>query len=234
MDNLFSFPHGGAARVIDVSAVRTHNTLADIEEVVGHAKKHRFINVHVLPAWMDELSKMLKSVDGVYAGAPVGFPSGGHKQAVKLLEAEQLIVDGVEEMDIVMNVGRFINGDYSYVQNELASIVGLAKQMHYIKTKVIIELNALTDAQAADACRLAMETGADFVKTGTGWIPGSANINRIRLLKQVCGQSIKIKAAGGIRTPQEFMQLAEMGVERMGINTASALAIVGFFDKQAQ
>jgi len=229
MDSNMVLPPGGAARLIDVSAVRSHNTLADIKKVVGHAIKHRFINVHVLPAWMPELSAMLKGVDGVYAGAPVGFPSGGHKTDVKLLEAEQLILDGVGEMDVVMNIGKFIDGDYTYVLQELNSVVNLAKQRPYIKVKVIIELNVLTDAQAADACRLVMDTGADYVKTGTGWVPGGANADRIRMLKQVCGTSIKIKAAGGIRTPEDFMRLAEMGVERMGINTASALEIVKYY-----
>ena len=216
-----------AARLIDVSAVRTQNTLRDIEDVVGWAKKYRFINVHALPAWVPALVEMLKGVDGVYVGAPVGFPSGGHKTAVKLFEAEQLIEDGVEEMDIVMNVGKFIDGEYPYVQNELEKVISLARQARRaILAKVIIELNALTDAQAADACKLVIATGADFVKTGTGWIPGGANVDRIGLLKQVCGTAIKIKAAGGIRTPGEFLRLVALGVERMGINTASAVKII--------
>ena len=107
-----------AARLIDISAVRTHHTLADMEELVEYAKKYRFINVHVLPAWVSELARRLRDVEGVYVGSPVGFPSGAHCTSVKLLEAQQLLQDGVEEMDIVMNVGKFKNREYTYVQDE--------------------------------------------------------------------------------------------------------------------
>ena len=89
-----------AAHLIDISAVRTHHTMSDIEEIVGYAKEYRFINVHVLPNWMKQLAEMLKDVDGVYAGGPVGFPSGAHKTQTKILEAVGLIQDGIEEMDI--------------------------------------------------------------------------------------------------------------------------------------
>lgn len=218
-----------AARYIDISAVRTHHTLRDIEEVVGHAKEYGFINVHALPSWVKTLSVMLEDAEGVYVGAPVGFPSGGHAMLVKLKEAEQLIDDGVEEMDIVMNVGKFLNGEFGYVSDELNKIIALARQKPHVKTKVIIEMNVLTDEQAAEAARLIIDTGADFVKTGTGWVPGTANVERIRKLKNVCGSRIMIKAAGGIRTKEEFLTLVEMGVERMGINTKSALEIVGAF-----
>ena len=97
------------AKMIDISAVRTHHTLSDIEEIVGYAKEYKFINVHGLPSWVSTLAPMIKDVEGVYVGAPVGFPGGSHRTETKILEAELLIKDGVQEMDIVMNVGRFKN-----------------------------------------------------------------------------------------------------------------------------
>ena len=213
-----------AARLIDISAVRTHHTMADLEELVAYAKEYRFINVHVLPNWVKELAERTRDIEGVYVGSPVGFPSGGHKLEVKLLEAKNLIEDGVEEMDIVMNVGRFRNKEYDYVLNELKEIIDFAA--HRVMTKVIIEINCLDDYEMCKACELVMGSGADFVKTGTGWVPGTANIDRIRKMKEVCGKDIKIKAAGGIRTKEDFTVLYEMGVERMGINTKSAIEIV--------
>lgn len=213
-----------AARLIDISAVKTHHTLADIKEVVAYAKKYHFINVHVLPAWVSTLSEMLKDINGVYVGSPVGFPSGAHCTSVKLSEAQQLLQDGVEEMDIVMNVGKFKNREYTYVQEELRKIISIKNEG--VLTKVIIEINTLTDDEMLKACEIAIRSGADFVKTGTGWIPGNANIERIRKMKEYCGTDIKIKAAGGIRTQEEFLALYDMGVERMGINTQSALQIV--------
>ena len=219
-----------AAAMIDISAVRTQHTLKDIEEVVAYAKKYKFINVHALPCWVSALSEMLKDTEGVYTGAPVGFPGGAHKTEVKLLEAEELLKDGVEEMDIVMNVGKFKNGEYDYVLNELKQIIALAQGKALVK--VIIEINALTDEEMIKACDLVIESGADFVKTGTGWIPGNANLERIRRIKQHCGDRIKVKAAGGIRTLEEFMELVDMGVERMGINVKSAIEIVTALEAQ--
>ena len=216
-----------AARFIDISAVRTENTLNEIENVVELAKKYRFINVHALPNWVSTLAEMLKDEPDIYVGAPVGFPSGGHKSIVKLKEAELLISEGVQEMDIVMNVGRFRSLEYDYVADELKSIISMTP--NEILTKVIIEINLLTDEEVQEACEIVIDSGADFVKTGTGWIPGNANIEKIRKIKQICGTRIKVKAAGGIRTSQEFLELVDMGVERMGINTKSALEIVESF-----
>ncbi len=213
-----------AAQLIDVSAVRTANTLKDVEYIAEMAKQYRFINAHSLPCWTATLSKLLKGLPDVRVGAPVGFPGGGHRTEVKLLEAELLIQDGVEEMDIVMNIGRFRNREYAAVRDELDRIIAIVPPG--VLTKVIIELNALSDDEMRRACELVMDTKADFLKTGTGWLPGDANIPRIRVVKELTHGRIKVKAAGGIRTVGEFQELLEMGVERFGINTASAIAIV--------
>ncbi|MCL2248116.1 MAG: deoxyribose-phosphate aldolase [Oscillospiraceae bacterium] len=213
-----------AARLIDISAVRTHHSIDDITEIVDIAKKYRFINVHVLPSWVKELSDLISSESDIYVGAPVGFPSGGHTTTVKLEEAKRLIKDGVQEMDIVMNIGRFKNKQYDYVVDELTQIVKLAPKD--VLTKVIIEINTLSDDEVVKACECVMSSGADFVKTGTGWIAGDANIDRIRKIMEICDSKIKVKAAGGIRTLQEFKLLCEMGVQRMGINSKSAIEIV--------
>jgi len=216
-----------ASRLIDISAVRTAHTLNDVEKLVDYAKEYRFVNVHTLPCWTSILSKMLKDVEDVHVGAPVGFPSGGHKTEVKLEEARLLLADGVQEMDIVMNVGRFLNKEYDYVLDELRQIINATPEN--ILTKVIIEINVLSDIEIEKACELVMDSGADFVKTGTGWVCGDANIKRIQRIKKICGSEIKVKAAGGIREPSEFIELYDMGVERMGINTESAIKIVEYF-----
>ena len=216
-----------AAQMIDISAVRTHHSLADINEIVGYAKEYRFINVHVLPSWIKVLAPMIKDTPNVYVGAPCGFPSGASTTETKIIEAQQMILDGVEEMDIVMNVGKFKNKEYDYVLDELKQIIGLKKD--YMKTKVLIELNCLEDNELEKACQIVIESGADFLKTGTGWVPGNANIDRIRTIKSIVGNKVKIKAAGGIRTRNEFDELLEIGVERFGINTRSAIDIIKTF-----
>lgn len=139
-----------------------------------------------------------------------------------------MILDGVEEMDIVMNVGRFKNREYDYVLDELKQIIALKKS--YMKTKVLIELNCLEDSELEAACKIVIDSGADFLKTGTGWVPGNANVERIRKIKDIVGNQMKIKAAGGIRTRAEFDELLDIGVERFGINTKSAIEIIKTFE----
>ncbi|MCL1854790.1 MAG: deoxyribose-phosphate aldolase [Clostridia bacterium] len=216
-----------AARLIDVSAVRSHHTLKDIEYVAELARRYRFINVHVLPCWVKTLSAMLKDVEGVFVGAPVGFPGGAHRTEVKALEARLLAEDGVQEMDVVMNVGRFKNREYAFVLDDLRQVIACAGEG--VVTKVIIELNCLEDDEIGKACEIVMESGADYIKTGTGWVPGGANVERIRRIKGIVGSRLKIKAAGGIRTKDDFLRLRRLGVERFGINTASAVEIVTYF-----
>ena len=219
-----------AARLIDISAVRTHHSLSDIIEMVDIARRYRFINVHTLPCWTKTVSDMLKDDPDVRVGAPVGFPGGGHKTQIKMLEAEQLIAAGVEEMDIVMNVGRFKNREFGYVSDELKQIIRLAPES--ILIKVIIELNCLDDSELADACSIVADSGAHFLKTGTGWVPGDANIPRIARIKDLTRGKVQVKAAGGVRTREEFDALLALGVERFGINIASALSIVESFNQE--
>lgn len=216
-----------AARMIDISTVRTAHTLQDIEHVAAIAKQYGFINVHSLPCWTKEVARLLADEPQIFVGAPVGFPGGGHKTQVKLLEAQLLIEDGVEEMDIMMNVGRFKNKEYGYVLDELNQVIALAPKN--VLTKILVEINALTDAELESACALVMETNATFLKTGTGWIPGDANIDRIARIKKLTHGKIKVKAAGGIRTKEQFEALCALGVERFGINTNSALDIVSSY-----
>jgi len=213
-----------AARLIDISAVRSHHTVNDVCETVNIAKKYGFINVHSLPCFTALVCKLLSREPEIFTGAPVGFPSGGHTTEAKMLEAHRLIEDGVDEMDVVMNIGQFRSGEDDYVLDELNRIIDLAPQN--VLTKVIIEINLLSDEEMLRACGLVMQTKADFVKTGSGWIAGDANIPRIeKILKETKGH-IKVKAAGGIRTLEEFEKLRELGVDRFGINLISALEIV--------
>lgn len=222
-----------AAKLIDISAVRSRHGEKDLNELVELGREYHFINLHVLPSWISELSKKISNLDDVYVGSPVGFPAGGQTTQVKMFEARQMIEDGVDEMDIVMNIGKFKSGEYGYVEDELGQIISYAKGK-IRATKVIIEINTLTDEEIEKACALVIASGADFVKTGTGWVPGmnGANIERIRRMKQICSDRIKIKAAGGIRTLDDFMCLVDMGVERMGINTKSAVEIIKTIERQ--
>jgi deoxyribose-phosphate aldolase len=115
-----------AARMIDVSAVRTSHSIKEIKILVQYAKKYQFINVHVLPTWVSMLADLLKDEEDILVGAPVGFPSGGHLREVKALEAEKLIADGVQEMDMVINIGKLKSGENDYVLDEIKEIADLS------------------------------------------------------------------------------------------------------------
>ena len=219
-----------AARLIDISAVRTAHTLSDIEEVVKIAKQYRFINVHSLPCWTSVLREMLIGENDIYIGAPVGFPGGAHKTEIKILEAKHLINDGVQEMDIVMNVGRFKNREYEFVVDEIKQILAITPKN--VRTKVIIEINALTNPEIDKACEIILDTGAEFIKTGTGWISGPVDIPRIKRIKDLTKGKVKVKASGGIRTKDEFEELVQYGIERFGINLKTALEIVSSYSKK--
>jgi deoxyribose-phosphate aldolase len=216
------------ARLIDISCVRSFSTESDIIRTCELAKKYGFINVHVLPAWVSFASTLLKDSPNVKIGSPAGFPTGGNKKEVKIFEAKKLISDCVQEMDIVMNIGKLKSGEYNYVLSELNEIIALAQNSE-ILTKVIIEINALSDDEMLKAAELVIKTDADFIKTGTGYIAGDANIERIKLLKEKVGTAKKIKAAGGIRTKQDFEKLLSLGVERFGINTEAAVGILDYY-----
>jgi deoxyribose-phosphate aldolase len=129
-----------------------------------------------------------------------------------------------------MNVGRFKNREFGYVSDELGQIIRLAPKSVLIK--VIVELNCLTDGELPDVCRIVADSGADFLKTGTGWVPGDANIARIARIKDLLQGQVQVKAAGGVRTRAEFDALLSLGVERFGINIASALSIVESYNQE--
>ena len=215
-----------AAKKIDISAVRTHHEKKEIDEVVKLGKKYNFINIHTLPCWTSYLSEQLKDSPEVLVGAPVGFPGGAHKTETKIFEAKQLVIDGVQEMDLVMNIGKLRSSEYDYVVNEIKEIKTIAGN---IPLKVIIEINCLNNDEMKKACELVIEGGADFIKTGTGWIPGDANLEKIEKIMKLIGNSIKLKAAGGVRTREEFIHLDSLGVHRFGINVKRAIEIVESF-----
>jgi deoxyribose-phosphate aldolase len=144
-----------------------------------------------------------------------------------------------------MNVGRFKNKEYSFVVDEIKQILAITP--NNVLTKVIIEINALTLAEIDKACEIIPDTGAEFLKTGTGWIPatsaassltadlsassGLIDLSLIKRIKDKTRGKIKIKAAGGIRTRLEFEELLKLGIERFGINLKSAMEIVSSYQE---
>ncbi len=211
------------ARLIDISAVRAQHGEREILDMVRRAKEHRFVAVHVLPAWVGFLRAQLAGERDILVGAPVGFPSGGHTTAIKVAEAQGLIADGVQELDMVLNVGKLRSGQHAYVEQDIRAVVEAAGAL---PVKVILEVHHLTADEIKRACELAIAARATFVKTSTGWAPSGATLETVRLITSFVGSAIQVKAAGSIRKLETVVAMLKMGVTRFGVNLDSSVEIL--------
>lgn len=214
------------ARRIDISCVRAQHRQDDIKDLAKHARIWSCINAHVLPAWVPLLRDLLGGSETL-VGSPIGFPSGGTSIPIKVAEAHQLVNDGAEELDIVMNIGRFLDGDHRYVARELRDVLHVIPKE--IVTKVIIETSLLNTPEIRKATQLVVESGAAFVKTGTGWA-GPVSPQSVETiaseLDALAAKNVQIKAAGGIRTPADIAALSAVGATRFGIGLTAAVSIL--------
>ena len=207
-------------KYIDHTNLKPTATAADILTLCADARKWDFASVCVNPAYVPLAKECLAGSD-VKVCTVIGFPLGQNATNVKIAETRQAFADGCDEFDIVINVGKLKDGDYAYVQEEIAAVVHAA----YGKTvKVIIETGLLTDEEKALATRLACAGGAHFVKTCTGVSVGAATVADIRLMKANITEGVKLKASAGIRCYEDAVALIEAGADRLG--TSAGVAIV--------
>jgi deoxyribose-phosphate aldolase len=211
------------ARMIDFSAVAGGIGEAQVEDLARQAKKHQFIGAHVLPCYVKKLSTLLDGEKDILVGTGIGFPSGAHTTEIKVHEARRALADGCRELDMVVNVGALLSGKHDYCRNEIREIVEMAGDK---AVKVILEVHYLSDDDIQRGCELCIEAGARFVKTATGWAPSGATVENVSLLKSCVGDAIAIKASGGIRTLETFVDLYRAGARRFGISAQSALKIL--------
>jgi deoxyribose-phosphate aldolase len=210
------------AQLIDISAVQAPHGEAEIRDLVASAKQHRFVAVHVLPCWVPFLRNLLAGTD-ILLGAPVGFPAGAHRTEIKAEEARLLIEDGVQEMDMMLNVGKLRSGEDRYCEDDIRAVVQAAGP---VPVKVILEVHYLDRDQMRRACEAAIRAGAAFVKTATGWAASGATLEVVQFITSFVGSAIKVKAAGNIRSLDTLVAMHRMGVARFGINRSSAVDIV--------
>lgn len=211
------------AQLIDISAVQAPHGAAEIRGLVDSAKEHHFIAVHVLPCWVGFLKDLLTGSPDILIGAPVGFPGGAHRTEIKVAEAKLLIQDGVQEMDMMLNVGKLRSGEYGYCEEDIRAVVRAAGE---VPVKVILEVHYLNSEQLKRACEACITAGAAFVKTATGWAPSGATLEVVKQITSFVGKSIKVKAAGNIRSIETLVTMFRMGVSRFGINLNSSVEIV--------
>jgi deoxyribose-phosphate aldolase len=212
------------AKLIDISAVQAPHGAAEIRDLVGNAKEFHFMAVHVLPCWVTFLKELLAdSAEDILIGAPVGFPSGAHRTEIKIAEARLLLQDGVQEMDMMLNVGKLRSGEYRYCEEEIRAVV---REAAAVPVKVILEVHYLSRDQLKKACEVCINGGAAFVKTATGWAASGATLDVVQFITSFVGGAIKVKAAGSIRKLETLVKMYRMGVSRFGINLNSSMEIV--------
>jgi len=212
------------ARCIDISAVRAQHAESDVRKLAEYARSGNFINAHVLPNWVPLLRELLAGSDTL-VGSPVGFPGGAHATPIKVAEAEWLLGAGVQEVDAVMNIGRLRSGDDAYVRRELEALREVIPQD--IPLKVIFETSLLSADEIRRGSALAVESRFDFVKTGTGWTGVPIDLDTVRLIREVVGDALAIKAVGGLHDLDTVLAFqSELGVERFGIGVDGAVAIL--------
>lgn len=210
------------ARMIDISAVQAQHGRAEVTELARHAREGGFVAAHVLPSWLPLLRPAL---DGstTNAGSPVGFPSGGTATAIKVAEARWLLDAGVQEMDVVMNVGLVRSGELGDATRDVAAVIEAVAGR--VPIKVILEVGLLTGAELRAAAKAAVDAGAGSLKTGTGWQGVATTPEHVRVIRAVAGDR-EIKASGGIRSLAQVRALLDAGATRFGVNTAYAVRLV--------
>ncbi|HHG75534.1 MAG TPA: deoxyribose-phosphate aldolase [Persephonella sp.] len=199
-------------RYIDHSNLKPYATFEDIEILCKEAVHYRFYAVCVNPFYV-KYAKTMLSGTGIKVCSVVGFPLGANTPKTKLVEASTAVNDGADELDIVWNIGAFKSGDYDYVENELKTIISYTEGVIH---KIIVETAYLTEEEKITALEIVINSGAEFIKTSTGFAPSGAKLEDIKLWKKTAGNRIKIKAAGGIRDYQTAAEMIKAGADRIG------------------
>jgi len=213
-------PMSDLASYIDHTLLKPEATEEQIEILCAEAAEHKFSTVCVNGSRVELAYSLLEESD-VQVAAVVGFPLGAAEADSKRYETEVSIDQGAGEIDMVMNVGRFQDGDHDYIVREIRDVVEAADD-HVVK--VILETCLLTDAQIEQACKLVVQAQAHFVKTSTGFGSAGATIEHVKLMRETVGQFAGVKAAGGIRDAATAGAMIEAGATRLG--TSNGVAIV--------
>ncbi len=202
------------AKKIDHTLLKPDATQNQIAQLCLEARKFGFASVCVNPTWIKLCAELLKGSE-VKVCSVVGFPFGATLPEVKVFETEQVIKDGANEIDMVINIGALKAGDTDLVARDIRGIVEAAHR-HAAIVKVILEVALLTDEEKVIASLLAKEAGADFVKTSTGFASGGTTVHDVELMRRTVGPEMGVKAAGGVRTREDAENMVRAGATRLG------------------
>lgn len=199
--------------------LRIESGESEVRAACKDAKRYGFRAVVAFPQYLGVLVDELKG-SGVRSMIPVGFPCGGVTTHVKCVEAEEGLKRGATDLDMVMNLSAFKAGHYKQVAEDIAAVMAVARPFG-IPFKVIIEIGALTDGEIVTAAKLVADSGADFIKTCTGWGPGRATVHAIRLIKETVADRIGIKASGDITSIEDGVTMMRAGATVVALRKES-------------
>ena len=208
------------ASYIDHTLLKPDATRAQLEQLCAEAAEHQFSTVCVNGSRVELAYSLLEDCD-VQVCTVVGFPLGAMEADAKRYETEVAVDVGASEIDMVMNVGRFKDGEHDYIVREIRDVVEAADDR---VVKVILETCLLTNDEIAKACKLVTQAQAHFVKTSTGFGNAGATLEHVRLMRETVGQFAGVKAAGGVRNADEARAMIEAGATRIG--TSHGVTIV--------
>ncbi len=210
------------ASYIDHTLLKPEASEADVLKLCAEAAEYHFKSVCVNPVWVKTAARALKG-SGVLTCSVVGFPFGATPSDVKAYEARGAVLDGADEVDMVINIAAARANDKGTLVDDITKVVEAVHAEEAV-VKVIIETSMLTDEQKVLACEAAVEAGADFVKTSTGFGGGGATEADIALMRRTVGPGIGVKASGGVRTLADAQAMIAAGATRIG--ASSGIAIV--------
>lgn len=205
---------------IDHTILKANATESDVAQLCDEARQHEFFSVCINSAWVPVARKLLEG-SSVKVCSVIGFPLGAMSTAAKVFEAKQAMADGADEIDMVINVGWLKDGKDEAVREEIRAIKAAVGSR---VLKVIIETCYLSDAEKVRVCQLAVDAGADFVKTSTGFGTGGATVEDVQLMLDTVKEKALVKASGGVRDAEAAKKYIEMGVMRLG--TSNGIKIV--------
>ncbi|MBT8303056.1 MAG: deoxyribose-phosphate aldolase [Bacteroidia bacterium] len=200
---------------IDYTLLSATATPSDIKKLCTDANTHDFHAVCVNGHYTG-LANIALSNSKVKVASVIGFPLGAMSTKSKLYEAQECISDGADEIDMVMNIGVFKSKDYKFVRNEIEMI---KKAIGMNTLKVIVETCYLNNEELETACEIVMDSGADFIKTSTGFGTAGATLEDVVIIKEMVGDKLKIKASGGIKNAETAKKYIDLGVSRIGTST---------------
>lgn len=207
------------AKTIDHTLLKAVGTETQVRELCAEARKFGFASVCVNPVWVPLCAQELAGSD-VMVCTVIGFPLGANSSETKAAETRLAVAQGADEVDMVIHLGAAKAGDWKAVEADIHAVV---KTAGTAQVKVIIETCFLTDEEKVKACEAAARAGAHFVKTSTGFGTGGATVEDIRLMRKTVGDTLQVKASGGVRTCEDALRMLEAGADRIGASSSVSI-----------